>query len=588
MECPTCLEVYLNKGRRPRSLPCGHTFCEVCLFKIVDERRLLCPTCRSSCLLPVLDLPINYVAEDLAHQHLERQRKSQVCTQHPFEIVRFFCNTCSTNLCAECIVDHSGHLFVKYDESVVVLRNKASDLKVQLDESSARISSYRQELESALQSLHSKSQAELMKADASFRMLLGVLEARQATVREEYIRAVQVEREKLLRESIRLQTLKSVLQSEESKLSQASSLLVSDINPRSTNLSTLLLEQIDSIHDFYQPLREEPGLKVSAPEFLLFARQSREMVMGMGALMGDDLHGEGEIQQPLLSFFGDKSQVMTLDLNTMEWDLRTLFSQYEFSYYAAAVTLPDGSALLTGGGSFSTVLHYKDSKLMAKTSMMQVRKEHAAVYLNGYVYALGGYDGQTSRFLHDCERYSLLSDEWSPISSMNTARCAFSATAVNSRYIFIFGGYDGAQRLSSIEKYDPDEDRWLLVPVALKSPLSNSACFSPKKNAVIVLGGGLSTGFSFHVQQLDVETGLWTNLPMMTEGRDLRNKVAFFENKVYCVGGYNFKAEVLELGREGWEQLTTYPVGDNLDSWSCALTFRRGDKKPQSLVSQAN
>ena len=577
----------MNKGRRPRSLPCGHTFCEVCLAKIVDERRLTCPTCRSLCTLPVSDLPINYVAEDLAQSHQEKQRKSQPCSSHPSEIVRFFCNTCSTGLCAECIVDHSGHLFVKYEESVVVLRNKAAYLKVQLDGSSARVSCYRQELESALQALHSKSQAELMKVEACFRALLGALEARQVSVKEEYIRTVQAEREKLLTESIRLQTLKSVLQSEQDKLTQTSSLLLSDINHRSSNLSTLLSDQLDRLHDFYQPLREEPGLKISVPEFLLFARQSKEMVMGMGALMGG-LHGEGEIQQPQLTFFGDKSQVMTLDLNTLTWDLRALFSQFEFSYYAAAVTLPDGSALITGGGSFSTVLHYTDRKLVAKNSMMQVRKEHAAVYLNGYVYALGGYDGQSSRFLRDCEHYSLLSDEWSAIAPMNTARCAFSATAVNSRFIFIFGGYDGAQRLSSIEKYDPEEDRWLLVPVALKSPLSNSACFSPRKNTVIVLGGGLSTGFSFHVQQLDVETGLWTNLPMMTEGRDLRNKVAFFDNKVYCVGGYTFKAEVLELGSEGWEQLTTYPVGDNLDSWSCAVTFRRENKQPQALGSQAN
>lgn len=577
----------MERGRRPRSLPCGHTFCEVCLFRIIDERRLTCPTCRSLSTFPVLELPINYVAEDLARQQQERQRRGVVCNAHPTEIVRFFCNTCGVGLCAECIVGHSGHLFVKYEESVIVLRNKSSELRHHLEETCTRLSSFRQELESALQCLRSKSQAELLKADLNFRSLLDALEARQVTVREDYVKTVQAERDKLLRESERLNELKATLQTEQEKLFNSTSLLLSDTDPRSSHLSNQLTQQLDHLRELHQPLREEPCVKVSVPEFLLFARQSREMVMGMGALMGD-LQGEGEVLQPQLSFFGDKNQVMTLDLTTLVWDLRTIFSQYEFSYYAAAVTLPDGSALITGGGSFSTVLQYKDRKLVAKSSMLQVRKEHAAVYLNGYVYALGGYDGQTSHFLRDCERYSLLSDEWSPISPMNTARCAFSATAVNSRHVFIFGGYDGSQRLASIEKYDPEEDRWLLVPVALKSPLSNSACFSPKKNTVIVLGGGLSTGFSFHVQQLDVETGLWTNLPMMTEGRDLRNKVAFFSNRVYCVGGYNFKAEMLEIGKEAWDQLATYPVGDNLDSWSCALTFRRGDKKSQSLGIQAN
>jgi hypothetical protein len=34
---------------------------------------------------------------------------------------------------------------------------------------------------------------------------------------------------------------------------------------------------------------------------------------------------------------------------------------------------------------------------------------------------------------------------------------------------------------------------------------------------------------------------------MMTEGRDLRNKVTVFDGFAYCIGGYNFKSECLNL-----------------------------------------
>lgn len=35
------------------------------------------------------------------------------------------------------------------------------------------------------------------------------------------------------------------------------------------------------------------------------------------------------------------------------------------------------------------------------------RKEHAAVYLDGSVYAIGGYDSLSKMMLSSCERYDL-------------------------------------------------------------------------------------------------------------------------------------------------------------------------------------
>ncbi len=57
-----------------------------------------------------------------------------------------------------------------------------------------------------------------------------------------------------------------------------------------------------------------------------------------------------------ICFFGDSNKVMTLDIASEMWSLRTLpKSNSEFLYYAAAVTLPNGDALITGGGSSATV-----------------------------------------------------------------------------------------------------------------------------------------------------------------------------------------------------------------------------------------
>jgi hypothetical protein len=74
----------------------------------------------------------------------------------------------------------------------------------------------------------------------------------------------------------------------------------------------------------------------------------------------------------------------------------------------------------------------------------------------------------------------------------------------------------------------------------LKFPLSNCACFSPEKNKVVLFGGGFSSGFSPYVEQIDVESQ---------------------------------KVEKLTYFKRQWTPLNDYPIGDNLDSWSCALTF---------------
>ena len=46
MKCVLCMEMFLD----PASLPCGHTFCQVCLVKMRMSQRLqpvsLCPLCR--------------------------------------------------------------------------------------------------------------------------------------------------------------------------------------------------------------------------------------------------------------------------------------------------------------------------------------------------------------------------------------------------------------------------------------------------------------------------------------------------------------------------------------------------------------
>ncbi len=56
-------------------------------------------------------------------------------------------------------------------------------------------------------------------------------------------------------------------------------------------------------------------------------------------------------------------------------------------------------------------------------------------------------------------RYDLWNNEWTRMSPMNTPR-AWPACVVFDNKIYAIGGYNGTNRLRSVEVYDPETDRW--------------------------------------------------------------------------------------------------------------------------------
>ncbi|XP_050739173.1 uncharacterized protein LOC127009848 [Eriocheir sinensis] len=51
-ECPVCLAGYDDTLQRPRTLPCGHTVCTLCIDQLEEQGRVACPECRVSHAVP--------------------------------------------------------------------------------------------------------------------------------------------------------------------------------------------------------------------------------------------------------------------------------------------------------------------------------------------------------------------------------------------------------------------------------------------------------------------------------------------------------------------------------------------------------
>lgn len=112
-------------------------------------------------------LPKNFIALEISRKHSEIM-KNPLCVVHTKEIVKYFCNTCEKLICPECILDHSGHEFVRREESCFVIKENAVGIKQMIEESCESANGLIMKGENALQFLDKKQEYDLKKLDKEY------------------------------------------------------------------------------------------------------------------------------------------------------------------------------------------------------------------------------------------------------------------------------------------------------------------------------------------------------------------------------------------------------------------------------------
>ena len=127
--------------------------------------------------------------------------------------------------------------------------------------------------------------------------------------------------------------------------------------------------------------------------------------------------------------------------------------------------------------------------------MRHARSNLGLVALGGRIYALGGFDG-TER-LRSVEAYDPRCNVWSDCADMHTAReglgCAVIDMPGGEQCIIAVGGFDGRRVLRSAERYDAVHDRWVLLPTMLQHPRAFLGLVS-LQGLVFAMGGQDDSG----------------------------------------------------------------------------------------------
>ncbi|KAK4307294.1 hypothetical protein Pmani_020956 [Petrolisthes manimaculis] len=82
-ECGICFTLFDDIERRPRTLPCGHTFCTSCLIVLLETKNLTCPSCRVKHRTTTINkIPICYIVEEMVRHQQQMLRKQKQMQRH--------------------------------------------------------------------------------------------------------------------------------------------------------------------------------------------------------------------------------------------------------------------------------------------------------------------------------------------------------------------------------------------------------------------------------------------------------------------------------------------------------------------------
>jgi len=127
---------------------------------------------------------------------------------------------------------------------------------------------------------------------------------------------------------------------------------------------------------------------------------------------------------------------------------------------------------------------------METTGMSSQRQGAAAVTLRGLLYVVGGYNGSkfgNNGILNSVEVYDPATSRWQGAPAMKHRRQEPVAAELNGK-LYVAGGWDGSNRLSSVECFDYTTATWSQVSTPLQYGRTSAAA-AVSDGMLYILGG---------------------------------------------------------------------------------------------------
>lgn len=196
-------------------------------------------------------------------------------------------------------------------------------------------------------------------------------------------------------------------------------------------------------------------------------------------------------QRNFIYFFRDYSKIVwKLDWRSQQWSELIDPVLPTFRSLSVAYNMQNDSYSIFGTtkqGDVMVVFNTAEERFTVEDLPFPFPMWSCAAWLGKSVYLLGGQVGENS--LSACRKF--YSGFWTTIQDLNCARDSSSASGYKA-HLYIFGGYFNHQLLSSIEKYDPVKDYWVMCHLRMPNALAYVGVVQIATGLVLLGGEGMN------------------------------------------------------------------------------------------------
>ncbi|XP_068165914.1 kelch-like protein 10 [Antennarius striatus] len=210
-----------------------------------------------------------------------------------------------------------------------------------------------------------------------------------------------------------------------------------------------------------------------------------------------------------------------------------------YSDLAARPRLPDAIIFAIGGWNTNNVTNIAevydvraDRWLDITDHQEKPRGYHGTVFHSGFIYCIGGFDGEPC---NSVRKFDVKRQVWLEAAPMNYRRCYVSVALLDG-YIYALGGRDKTHRLKTAERYRPETNQWSLIE-PMHDIRSDAGC-EAFNNKIYICGG--FDGHIYHqsCEFYSLDFDQWTCISNMSTGRS-GLRLVLYDNQIFALGGYD-------------------------------------------------
>ncbi|UJR37422.1 hypothetical protein I4U23_030125 [Adineta vaga] len=192
-------------------------------------------------------------------------------------------------------------------------------------------------------------------------------------------------------------------------------------------------------------------------------------------------------------------------------------------------------------------------KNIALGSLLTARCCFGTASIDDYIYIVGGYN--RGDCLDSIEQFDPNENKWKLLPSrMTSRRGRVSATIINHK-IYVYGGSDGQKELNTGECFNlKTKDKWSMIK-ELSTPVAHSAMCSDD-NYVYLIGGIEGDKCKNECYRYEPKNNTWATLAPMNKERSQAG-IVYFNEKIFVFGGSALNrclasCEILTLSTNQW------------------------------------